>query len=199
MKKETKKPNVPTFKEVLEFKPECFIDPIREVETLDGQALKLLKNEALMETDAKSEFKSKRDALKKVMARLAAKPEGLTLGSVFDLRLKFMEYQLRITDGSNTRSWTIKGAQMVFDSVVSQALYRTALTVDDTVAMEWDKQLKALNNEHGILLAPQQRENGQYMPVLMVSLSEPEIDSDDIGIFGEEYPEGTGDAWMFRS
>ncbi len=198
MKKETKKPNVPTFKEILEFKPECFIDPIREVETLDGQALKLLKDDALLETDAKSEFKSKRDSLKKIMAKQAARPEGLTLGATFDLRLKFMAYQLRIADGSNTRSWTIKGAQMVFDSVVSQALYRTALTITDDVALEWDKQLKALNNEHGILLAPQQRENGQYMPVLMVSLSEPELEADDIGIFGEEYPD-TKDAWMFRS
>jgi hypothetical protein len=132
------------------------------------------------------------------MAKQSAGKDGLNLSNVFELRIKYMAYQLRIADGSNTRSWTIKGAQMVYDSVVSQALYRTALAIDDTVAMEWDKQLKALNKEHGIILAPQQRENGQYMPVLMVSLSEPEIEADDIGIFGEEYPD-TSDAWMFRS
>jgi len=199
MKKETKKSTLKhtAAEPVLEFSPECFIDRLQETELLDGQAQKLLKEDAL-ETDAKSEFKTKRTLLKKALAKQASGKDGLALPSIYTLRLQYMAYQLRIADGSNTRAWTIKGAQMVFDSVIASALCRTAAMVDDTTAAEWDSQLIELNEKHQIILSPQKREHGQYVPVLMVSLSEPEIEADDLGIFGEEYPEDTESAWMFR-
>ena len=205
MKKETKK--VITFKDVLEFKPEVFI-PKRNDETLDsngdpilldGQAASLLNEKSLLETDAKSNFKLNMEQLSKTLAKIASSKEGLSLVELYPLRKQYLAHRLRIEKGNNSPKWILRGAGMCFDAVVSKALYATALHLSDNVALTWDKQLNQYNKEHQVLLKPQQKERSEFVSCNMVDLSQPEIDVEDLGIFGEEYPEGTDEAWMFRS
>ncbi len=219
MKKETKVKTPKTTKvktpkttdvktnDILELNPEVFI-PKRNVDTLDsngdpilldGQAASLLNEKSLLETDAKSDFKINMEVLSKTLARKAASKDGLTLSEIYPLRKQYLAYRMRIEKGTNCSTWVLRSAAMCFDAVISKALYRIAINLTNNQALIWDYQLNKLNQEYEVMLKPQIKERGQFLPCNMVDLSEPEIDTEDEGIFAEPYPEGTEDCWLMRS
>jgi hypothetical protein len=204
MKKETKKPN-PNLGADLIFNPESFQDSLIKGEVdgngdpilLDGQANAILNKQQVFETDAKIEFRKRTAEVKNVLGQ----QESLSLTRLYEVRSQYLYQMDRQNNGQNSRAWVLKGAGMAFDNVARRALKREAEQMTDDKAMQWDRAINALNEEHQVFIKPQVFERHEYIEKNMVFFSEPVtklVDPKD-NIWAEEYPLGTEEAILMRS
>ncbi len=182
--------------EEYEITADAFIRKIKEKAPLVGLAAAVLKQRGVEFAPApKSEWVLDMDMIKRLLAT-KANNNGLYLHELKEINAHFITHKLKQDGGINDPSWVAERADNCFNSVIGNALAYVAKRMSEDKAIEWDEELTRYNNEAPeSLYLPQQRLNGEYTRVSMLSLSNPVTKStfgDSTGIFGSSpYPDDT--------